>query len=878
MFFPIRLVSGKSAVAVTIKQAAYAIKQPELRAIRTDNATFTRECASRIGNIEIILYIIFGDKTIIILMKKRYPHKKNSYEENKPSSRPGEITALDSDIPSIDAKAQPLNGYALTVNAKRKRRKKTLLIIFIITLLLPFAMFAIVIGVYAIWASGVDYDSSLLPTSSALPRFYDADGEPLEYKQDNYITPDEIPEDLRDAFVAVEDKRFYSHRGYDVKRIVGAVVHNIKAGGIKEGASTITQQLVKNTYLSGERTLKRKLTEIALAAKLEKQYSKDEILSMYLSIIYFGSGAYGVKQASRTFFGKEVDCLTLAECATLAGIVRNPAGYSPKNKRDNCVSRRNIVLKLMREQGYIDESEFSVAGTEALNVADVDNSSTIDLMYVNEAIDEVCEALGITRCQLDNSGLKIYTALDRNLSKALGDLDKSLVSGDGVNSASVVVDSDGFVVGLSSTLPYTVRRQAGSVLKPLAVYAPALDRKIISLATPVTDEKINYGGYSPLNFGGIYYGDTTVKQAIAHSMNSVSVKVMDYLGVEQSVGYLSTFGINVCDEDKNYALALGALTNGVTPIEIAAAYSALAAGGVQSGCKFVKYVIDNDKYALDNTKHTPSGSYSDVEISDMSGKRIISRAASALMSVALTDTVKTGTAKTLSALPFQVAAKTGTAQRSDGRNSDGWCASYNDRYTVVVWHGSDEGFDERGGGYPAMQSLKIWQTLSKQCDMPNKIDIDDSVKQVEIDTYSAAKCKHVVAATPNTPAQYVDTEYFDAKNLPDASDSRFEFIPAPEFSVERLNDIVKLVFNRESVYSYTLVREDALGRRVVYYDSGTDGIKTIYDTPLSLGGRVRYTLTCSSGKASSSCDKEVYLSSPYLSGMSETPFVETINI
>ena len=223
---------------------------------------------------------------------------------------------------------------------------------------------------FNIWTDKLYIDKSLLPVANNLPTFYDIDGNAIEYKSDNYLHPNEIPDNLKYAFIALEDKRFYDHNGFDTYRIAGAMAKNIAKGGAVEGASTITQQLIKNTHLTFEKTISRKLKEIALAQKLEQMYTKDEILSMYLSVIYFGNGAYGVKTASKAYFGKDVAELTLGECATLAGIIKSPTKYSPKNNIENALHRRNIVLNAMYEQGYITAEgvdEFVSAGIKQDN-------------------------------------------------------------------------------------------------------------------------------------------------------------------------------------------------------------------------------------------------------------------------------------------------------------------------------------------------------------------------------------------------------------------------------------------------------------------------------------------------------------------------------
>ncbi len=717
------------------------------------------------------------------------------------------------------------------MDEKRAKRRKRLAIVFSLLFGIPLLSLAIAAGGFAIWADKADFDPSLLPTATAIPAFYDAYGNELSYLQSAYISPEEVPDVLKYAFVALEDKRFFKHNGYDAVRMAGATLKNLKARKVVEGASTITQQLVKNTHLTHQRTLKRKLTEIAIARKIEEAYSKDEIMAMYLSVIYFGAGNYGVKAAAEDFFGKRIGELSVAECATLAAIVKSPAGYSPKNHPDKCKTRRDMTLDLMKDQGYIDEETAKRAKEEELTVARKKEESNIGKLFVSLARDEVCARLGLTKYQLDNSGLKIYTSLDPAVQAALErERENSLnFEGENVNSVAVVLDSQAKVLGYSSDYAYQIRRQAGSTLKPLAVYAPAFDKKIVSLSTPVVDERIDYGGFSPDNFAGKFYGQTNVKEAIKRSMNSVSVKVLDYLGVDESRKYLSLFGIEPSEDDNSYALALGSLSKGVTPLELAGGYCALANGGNARTPSFIRYAVDGDKKLLETT---------DI-------RSAVSEAGAALTSIALKDAVKDGTAKALSVLPFEVAAKTGTAARADGKNSDGWIAAYNDSCTVVVWHGNDMGMTERGGGYPAMHAARIWQSLWEVMDMSKEMKTSDSIKSVVIDEYSTNAMSCVVAANENTPIEYQKTEYFDVANLPEHTSGSFDAARPAEFEIDISFGKVWLSFETEEIYCYELYRTDALGRELLIRTSGGNLPVSVCDSPIGLGSRVTYELVCS---------------------------------
>lgn len=733
-------------------------------------------------------------------------------------------------------KKQPKIKNLLNKEQKRSQKKKIILTILCVFLLLPIVGTAITAVSFAIWANGVSLDKNLLPTASAKPVFFDINGEKIEYLTDDYVLPEQIPDNLKNAFIALEDKRFYSHKGYDPIRIGGAIVSNIKSHSVKEGASTITQQLVKNTHLNNERTVDRKLKEIAIARKLEKEYSKDEILAMYLSVIYFGNGAYGVKQASRLYFDKEIFELSLQECATLAGIVKNPSKYSPFSKEDDCIARRNLVLSVMQKEGYISKESKELASNSPLNKAKDGKMSKLQNKYcdyyIKKATDQVCNMLNITKYQLTNSGYEIYTNLDVNLQKCLFDNanNSQFFESDDVQSVQIVVDNkQNAVVACYSSLGYDIKRQTGSVMKPIAVYAPAIDMNLVSLATPVVDEKIDFGGYCPSNFNDKYYGETTVRDAIKKSMNSVAVKTLSYIGLPKSAQYISNFGVNLEYFDQNYALALGATANGVSPIEICSAYSALANNGIYKENSFVKFVVTNGNKIYIGSQ-TPS-------------RAVVKSSTASIITSALSDTVKDGTARTLSALPFEVAAKTGTAERADGKNSDAWCIGYNDNYTVCVWHGSDDGTSERGGGYPAMNNKKIWQSINAYQSQPKSLSYCNEVEWKDIDTYASKKYKQVMLASQNTPIEYRKNEIFPIGANVETSHC-FDEVEDFDFSLCVNANRVQITLDTQNIYTYKIYREDFYGKNLVCIVQGNGEQKTIYDTPLAFFDVVKYTIEC----------------------------------
>lgn len=637
---------------------------------------------------------------------------------------------------------------------------------------------AIAIGVLFGVSKTAQLDESRLPAALAAPTFFALDGTELKYETSSKINSSEIPETLKNAFIALEDKRFYSHHGYDAKRIIGATAKNLKAKSIVEGASTITQQLIKNTHLTSEKTIKRKINEVYLAIELEKRFSKDEILAMYLSAIYFGGGVYGVKDAADLYFSKKLDELTVSECATLAGIVKNPSVYSPKNSLAKSQSRRNLVLKLMREQNYIDETQYASSVNEEIVLSTQQKVATGEKIYLKQCVKEIAERLNITTCQLENSGLKIYTYFDRKAQEILLNeiKEKNNYASQNIDGAASLVDNKTMgVIAYYSTIPYSFRRQPGSVIKPLVVYAPAFEKRFITCASPIKDEKINFGGYSPSNFNGIYYGWTTPREAIKKSMNSVAVKTMSYIGSDTGFEYGKKFGLNLNEKDNSLSLALGGLTDGVTVAEMAASYATFANGGIYSKPCFIRRITDKDG--------------NPVELQSERWQAI-SQDTSAIMTDILYDTVKSGTARTLSTLPFQVAAKTGTAGIKDGLvNSDAWNVSFTTKHTLAVWHGGEK-ITETGGGHPTMSAKEIWKNFYKSGELPQDFVLPDSVKPFEIDLYALENEQRVLLAGENTPKKHTKTELFSVSNFPNEQSEIFKNITCENLFVEVMEGVI----------------------------------------------------------------------------------------
>ena len=371
-----------------------------------------------------------------------------------------------------------------------------------------------------------------------------------------------LPKHVYMAFVAVEDKRFFRHGGVDVVRVASALLTNLKSGGKKEGASTITQQLIKNTHLSGEKTYKRKLNEMILARELERNFSKTEILEMYLNTIYFGRSSYGIENAANVYFGKTAHELTVAEAATLAAMIKAPNVYAPDKNAGKCLVRRNRVLDLMCKQGVISQNDCNAP--KATEVAYTPYSGNNVHGYTDGAIAEACRLLNLTEAELLAGRYVIETFCDSETQSALTKLvaaDETTDKDGNLTSLSATMcTSDGKITACAYRGTFLTRRQAGSTLKPIAVYTPAFDVGACSVVSPVLDEKTDFNGYCPTNVGG-YKGWTTIKDAVLTSSNVPAVKTLNALTLPVSEKYLAKLGFT---GKQDLSLALGNIRGGVT--------------------------------------------------------------------------------------------------------------------------------------------------------------------------------------------------------------------------------------------------------------------------------------------------------------------------
>ena len=666
--------------------------------------------------------------------------------------------------------------------------------------------------------------SALAQTSS----MYDMNGELMSELRGSenriIVSLDEIPLHTRQAFIAAEDLRFYDHRGIDVYRILGALRSNLKSGSLAEGASTITQQLAKLTHLSAEKTIRRKLEEINLAFQIEKVYNKDEILAMYLNTVYFGRGAYGIQAAAQAYFGVDAEDLTLNQSASLAAIIKAPSIYAPHISPSNNRSRRQYILSVMAENGFISQEEKQAALDESIWVLAQEAEKQLYSWYIDEALRESAELLGLSADEVIQGGFKIYTAYDARLQTIADEVyaDSSFfpaAASDGtpIQSAMAVVDTNnGAVLAMIGGRDYTVRRglnratqmrrQPGSALKPLAVYGPALELGYTT-ASVLLDEKTSFGSYTPRNAGDRYYGLVTMRTAIRNSLNTTAVRLLEEIGLDASIQYLNKMGIPTRNSDRNLSLALGSMTYGVTPVELAAAYVPYANRGIY-----------HQPYCVERIE-TVDGS--NVYERKDSGKQVLSAQNAFLMTSLLQSVVSSGTGTRMLAANTPIAGKTGTVSMTGG-NRDIWMTAYTPEISVAVWMGYDQTDAKHkisngitGGRNTASLAAAFFKKAYADREKPD-FSQPDGLVWLTLDKRALTSRGSIMLASDKTPKEYRLSEVFAASNRPYAVSDIWQAPDAPSsfYVAHNASGYPELHFKASSDARYRIQR-DSVGESVI---------------------------------------------------------------
>nr|WP_288295005.1 PBP1A family penicillin-binding protein [uncultured Granulicatella sp.] len=525
----------------------------------------------------------------------------------------------------------------------------------------------------------------------------------LNINKGEFVTIDQISPNMINALVSTEDKRFYDHHGFDPMGFLRATFGLLlNRGRVTGGGSTITQQLAKNAFLTQDQTFLRKAKELFLSFELEKKYSKDQILEMYLNNAYFGNGAYGIENASLRYFGKSAKDLTISEAAVLTGSLKAPNVYNPIDDMEATVKRRATVLQLMVTNGKITQEEADKAGAEVITVQDayVANSRYKYPYYFDAVINEITNNYGISEEELLNKGYKIYTGLDQKMQADMEEtfsnswLFPKASDGTIAQAASVAMDpQNGDVlatVGGRTNEKHTFRgfnratqlqAQPGSTFKPLAVYTSALEEGYQPNSVLV-DEKRSYGSdkYTPENWNKQYQGTVTMTEALNQSWNAPAVWLLDIIGLKKGIEKVHQFGIETDPGDEYLGIALGGLTKGVSPIQMASAYTAFANKGVRTKPRFVTKIVDaNGKVIVDNTA---------VKDNRVTTEEVAKKMTSMLLTVYGQE----GLGAPFSPSGKIIAGKTGTTEALNNENGsrDQWMIGYTPDVVVATWMGYDQ--------------------------------------------------------------------------------------------------------------------------------------------------------------------------------------------
>lgn len=619
------------------------------------------------------------------------------------------------------------------------------------------------------------WDPASLDPSNAT-EIYDKDGNLITHigKEKRVIVRiEDIPPEVKKAVLAAEDVRFYQHFGVDLRAIGRAAVTDITGGSLSQGGSTITQQLVKNSFLNPEKRFKRKIQEAFLAIQVERHFTKDEIFEFYLNENFWGGSTHGIEMAARTYFGKPVQEITLSEAALLAGMLQGPNHLNPYNNLDGAVARRNVILNLMVNYNFIDAAEAEEAKAEPvkLNNQAPSNESYPYPYFIDYVTDQLVDRYGEAQVFLE--GLKVYTTLDPKVQKAAeaamaknANFPAAKRDDNGTvqpQAALVVLDHhNGHIKAIVGGREHTqlrqwnratrTTRQPGSSFKPIIAYGPAIEYQGMGPATVIDDIPIKFNKWEPKNYDGVYRGLTTMRTAVSLSINTVAVKVLEKVTTGPAAEFARKLGINTLNPDnEGLAMALGGLNKGVTPLQMAGAYGAFANQGVYVEPIAITSVEDAQGNLVDKfepTKHRAMKPTTAWLVTDM-----------------LRTAVQQGTGTRARMGTRPVAAKTGT---TDLRENN-WFVGYTPELSCAVWMGYDKGtISLPAGCYGGTYTAQIWREVM--------------VKAHEgLPVHSFPRPSGIVSATvdaksgmlpgPLTPPEHLVTDYFVKGTVPTKTDT-----------------------------------------------------------------------------------------------------------
>ncbi len=713
---------------------------------------------------------------------------------NTPAARPlAPQVSNPNTTPQTPPGADSNNSSGGKRKKKRKLKKRRILLAILMLFVFLFVVGGVSTAAYVAYVLKdlPDWDETML-SSDKTTFLYDANGQIFSelhsHENRTYVKLSDMPDYLIDCLLATEDTRFYKHHGVDVIRIGGALLVDIRKMDFSQGASTLTMQLARTAILDDrDKNIDRKIKEAALAIQLENEYSKDDILAMYLNEVYFGHSAYGVQAASQTLFGKDVGEISMAEAATLVGIVRNPRLYSPILNPENSERvKRQVLTNLSNYYGdKYSAADIAAAKEEVVQTGESAYETAYNYPwytdYVIDCGEDILSSLGYASSSIYTGGYRIYTTLNPQvqglMETAFADSENfpSTNSDDIVESAMVVLSTqNNSILGLVGGREYTtkrgynratdMKRQPGSTFKPIADYAPAIEAGYAP-ATVVNDVRTTFGtNWQPVNYDGKYRGIISMRTAAQNSVNVASIKFLQLATIPNSLAMLAKMGIELDPEkDNNLSIALGGITYGVSPLQMAAAYGTLANGGVYTQPWCITRIEDSQNKVIYENELAQT---------------IAMKETTAYLVTDMLRTVTTSGTGTRAQLPNRdVASKTGTVQLPDlsyfkglNGNRDAWFAAYSPEMVGVVWMGYDNDKDANGkvqylrqiygGKYPAL----IWKYVigGASTDLPeSRFKRPAGIVSVTVD-----------AKTGMLPSEHTTqtvTELFDKDNVPTSS-------------------------------------------------------------------------------------------------------------
>lgn len=621
------------------------------------------------------------------------------------------------------------------------KRFKAYILLFVILAGFVFAAVGCTLTVPAFDASKLD------PAQETI--IYDRYGQPAITLRPSKSIPvplQDIPINLRNAVIATEDSRFYEHPGIDLRGMARALVRDILSGGKVEGGSTITQQLARWVFLNDQKTFSRKIEEIILAAQLERHYTKDEILEMYLNKIYFGGQAYGVEMAARQYFGVSVKDLNgqkdpigdLAKCALIAGLPQAPSYYNPFVHPQAAKERRDIVLENMYKNGYITKEQMEAAKQQPVPTSPPKTGLPVDdsnkYPWFLDYVLEEAENLGISADEIMRGGYRIYTTLDPQVQESMQQTYEKtslfqLPSGHLPRSAAVVLDpKTGGIAGIIGGMQYKTFRgfnyatmnnftmtggngqSPGSTIKPLVDYGPAIETGRYGPNSLLKDQLITYGSgtgaYTPHNWDGRYRGTMTLRAALELSENAPAVWLLDQIGIKTGLDFAKKLGLPVTPDDYNHlAVALGATSKGASPLIMAQAYAAFDNAGQFIKAHAITKIVDGNGRVLVQPDYAPT--------------QVMQPRTAATMTDLLKSVVDHGLGAAARIPGYAVAGKTGTQEYAPikGQNTDLWFVGYTPDYVGAIWMGPPDGMNYiplspgQQGEYGSGKAAAVFQSM-----------------------------------------------------------------------------------------------------------------------------------------------------------------------